>query len=130
MARSRLGVRTGSEGFTLLEILVALAILAIAFGEIFGSLQSGAEQMRRAEAAMLRVLEARSLVDGAVASPALAAGTRTGKMLDGADWRLETRPLDGGEEGAAGSIRAYEIVLTVTQGDRAVLTLETVGIGG
>jgi type II secretory pathway pseudopilin PulG len=114
----------------LLEILVALAILGLAFAGIFGSFQSGAKQMRAAEAATLRVLEARSIIDGAVASPELVAGERTGTMVDGAAWHLEVSPVvSATEQAPAGSAGAYDIVLTVTERDRTVLSLRTLAIG-
>ena len=128
MARSRFGAGR-SEGFTLLEILVALTILAFAFSAVFRSFQSGAEQERIADAAMLRLLEARSLLDSAVVAPALAEGIRTGAMQDGAEWRLEVTPvLDSGPEKFSAP-RAFLVVLTISDRDGELLTLRTIGLG-
>lgn len=117
-----------SEGFTLLEILVALAILAVAFAALFRSFQSGAEHARAADAAMLHVLEARSLLDAAVAAPDLAEGTRSGTMRDGAGWRLEVTPAGDSVTEETAAPRAFFLTLTITDRDRDLLTLRTVGL--
>jgi prepilin-type N-terminal cleavage/methylation domain-containing protein len=128
MARSRFGAGH-SEGFTLLEILVALTILAFAFGAVLRSLQSGAEQERIADTAMLRLLEARSRLDAAVAAPDFAEGIRTGAMPDGETWRLEVTPLTGSGREGSFAPRAFLVVLTMSDRAGELLTLRTIGLG-
>lgn len=116
-----------SRGFTLLEILVALAILGFALSALLRAFGSGIEQARLAEAATLRVLEARSLVEAAAAAPTLTQGERTGRMGGGSGWRLMVAPVGEGQGDAV--LRAYSIVLEVSDGERELLTLRTIAAG-
>lgn len=133
MARWRSATGTDSSGFTLIEILVALAILSIAFAAIFGAIDGAGRQTRMAEAATLHVLAARSLIDATLAEPDPSSAGRTGVLDDGVPWRIETSLIStaGGPDAdtrTSGAPRAWRIVLTLGDPERPELTLETVGL--
>lgn len=119
-------MRSRADGFTLIEVLVALAILSLTLLAVLQAFGSGLEQERRAAASTARLLEARSLLDEA--GTAFPLAEREGYLASGEQWRLEAAPID--EDGVASSpVRAYRLDLTVTDGARTVLTLSTVRLG-
>jgi len=78
-------------GFTLIEALVALAILAVGLGAIgalgAGSLRSGLSF----ENHFAEIETARRILTGLPNRDALRSGAQTG-VMDGYDWRIEARP--------------------------------------
>jgi len=79
------------HGFTLLEVLAAIALLAFAFAiglrAMSGALANGA----RGEAITQAVLEAQSLLDMQGLTVPLRAGAQQGRFDDGSTWQLRTR---------------------------------------
>lgn len=82
--------RRHRNGFILLEILVALAILALTLGMAFQSLSGSFRWLDRGARQTAATLLARSLLDAAAVDPVPA----TGRTTDGLDWRVETAPTD------------------------------------
>jgi prepilin-type N-terminal cleavage/methylation domain-containing protein len=83
-------------GFTLVEVLVALAVLAIttafAFRAFSGALVSLNASGREQTALML----AESMMDRVGRDIDLRDGDSSGQTVDGFIWRLQMRPYDGG----------------------------------
>jgi general secretion pathway protein I len=97
------------EGFTLLEMMVALAILVVSMGLLFKLIGTDLERTREASrqteaAALLQSLLARSEV-----SP--QTGTSTGAFADGFSWKLAVQPY-GGEGPRA--VDAVSIAATIS----------------
>jgi len=107
----------GEEGFTLLEVLVAFAVLALTMGvlvEVFSqaignTIQSGAYSRAAALA------EARL---GAVGTDIpLQAGTYNGPPEDGMAWQVVIAPYDLGESGWQAPLQPYLVTATAGWGE-------------
>lgn len=83
-----------ARGFTLLEVLVAFALLAAATVLLLGLLANGLRATARAERVNEAVAHARNLLDNAGRIERLRPGVQSGE-LDGGRfrWTLQVRPL-------------------------------------
>ncbi|GAB3729700.1 prepilin-type N-terminal cleavage/methylation domain-containing protein [Luteimonas pelagia] len=82
--------RTRAGGFTLVEVIVAFALLALGLALILGALTRATGQVRWSADAGRAALHAQSLLDQAGVGEALAPGTREGELEDGRyRWRME-----------------------------------------
>lgn len=123
----------GARGFTLLEVLAAIALLAIAFAVGLGALGRAAQNAARSAALDAAVLHARSLcADAGLAAP-LADGTRSGTFADGMQWTLRVHALPASPgaatspdaaEGPSGIV-VYQLDVAVRYGAGRVLRLAT-----
>jgi prepilin-type N-terminal cleavage/methylation domain-containing protein len=71
---TKAGVASGERGFTLLEILVATAILGTAVAALFGLLSSSLGNARKLQAPSQALLLGRSLMNQLIAESAYASG--------------------------------------------------------
>jgi general secretion pathway protein I len=86
-------MRRESRGFTLLEVLVALVIAALALGALFSGAVTGLRSAKISRDYAEAVSRARShLAVVAIGAP-LVAGTQQGDDGDGFTWRVAVRPL-------------------------------------
>jgi general secretion pathway protein I len=85
-----------SRGFTLLEILVAFAILGLAAGAIMTTFGAGNGKIASAEDERLAVLGARSVLAFVGTEIPLASGSQTGDMPGGIRWSVSIQPYDDG----------------------------------
>ncbi|AKC88050.1 type II secretion system protein XpsI [Pseudoxanthomonas suwonensis] len=80
-------------GFTLLEVIVAFALLALALTLLLGTLSGAARQVRHSEAISRASLHAQSLLAQAGVGEALEPGRREGTFDKGVyRWTLEIAP--------------------------------------
>ena len=92
------------RGFTLIEVIVAFAVLALALGIVLGTLSNASRQVRWSDDAGRAALHAQSLLDDTGIAQALVPGRTEGTFEDGryrwtlevAPWR-EPPPADGDE---------------------------------
>ena len=131
-----------SEGFTLIEVLIAIALLAVvlgAVGELVGTTVKGIRSVDR----RLPLLEtAQSLLASLPDRAALKPGSQTGGT-SGLQWRIDVvpitvAPLAATKPAATTAIGApeapppapkwqpYEITVRVQDGDRPPIRLDTV----
>lgn len=85
--------RAGERGFTLLEVLVAFAIAALALTVLFRATGSGLGSARAASRYEEAVVRARSHLAAIGHDAALVAGDASGDDGGGFQWRLSVRPL-------------------------------------
>ncbi|HYD31120.1 MAG TPA: type II secretion system protein [Azospirillaceae bacterium] len=121
------------KGFTLLEVLVALAILGLVAAGTLPLLSTGLDTSQRATVLSRAVLHARSrLAVLGIAEP-LVAGERRGDFGNGYTWVVSVAPYGGDAAGAipAGT-RLYRVAVTVAWGRRAAdaVTLTTLRLSG
>ena len=97
-----------NSGFTLIEVLIAFAILAMVLGVVFRTLSTGLSHERTAGLVTARVLEARSILDRLGADIALEEGTIEGRLATGERWALTVSLLDpaASEESDPGPLNA------------------------
>ena len=87
-------MKKGDAGFTLLEVIVALTILGIAFATLFAGMSGSAQNTRRLEKSQDREILIRNLFAGLNLIQQFRPGdTALGKFADGTRWRLEVTPF-------------------------------------
>jgi general secretion pathway protein I len=114
----------GRQGFTLIEVVVALLIFGLAFAVVARIIQTGVLQSGRADAMTTATLLARSQLARIDADVPVAEGELDGDAGDGFHWRILIRRAvlegDRGDrtEGSAPrpEILLYQVEVTVTWG--------------
>lgn len=82
--------RNAQRGYTLIEVIAAFALLALALTLLLGSLSGALRQVRGAADRGHAALHARSLIDQVGVGEPLRPGTRNGELDDGRyRWTLE-----------------------------------------
>jgi len=82
-----------ARGFTLLEVLVAFALLAVALTLLLGTLSGAARQVGEADLRSRAVLHAQSLLAVTGVEAPLQVGQHHGQWEDGRyQWDLQVRP--------------------------------------
>ncbi len=123
--------RKQNSGFTLIEVLIAFAILAMVLGVVFRTLSTGLSHERTAGLVTARVLEARSILERLGADIALEEGTIEGRLATGEPWSLTVSLLDpaAGDETDPGPLNAYLAELSIRGDDGRMLRLQTLKLG-
>lgn len=112
----------GARGYTLLEVVIAFGVLALALTLLLGILTNSSRQVRWSGDAGRAALLAESLLDGIELEGPLREGRRDGELDDGRyrwemqvqSWRDPAR-LPGPQDPAAP--RLMEVQLTLAWGD-------------
>ena len=112
----------GSHGFTLVEVLVAVVILAFSFGALMQLLGTGLRGLNAAQDHVRASLLAENWLAGLAVDQPLAEGQQSGTFDDRFHWRATLRPPAIDERGdlSGWPVRAYEVELVVLwdEGDR------------
>lgn len=86
-------VRSSQRGYSLLEVIVAFAVLGVALSLLLGALSGGTRQVRWAADSGRAVLHAQSLLDEVGVGEVLAPGQRDGEFESGRyRWVLDVAP--------------------------------------
>jgi general secretion pathway protein I len=112
---TRGSARCRESGFTLLEVLAALIILALAFGALLRLVSGGLGGLGAAEDYTSASLLAESWLDGLGVAWPLREGEMAGAFDERFRWRARIRELPA--DGAGWPVVAYEIELAVVWGD-------------
>lgn len=85
--------RARQRGFTLIEVIVAFALLALALTMLLGTLSGAAQQVRAADRSGRAALHAQSLLDQTGVGEALQPGHSDGEFDEGRyRWSLDVSP--------------------------------------
>lgn len=117
-----------ARGFTLIEVLVALAILALTFSLAYRAMSGGLDRLSDDGRTERAVLLARSQLAQVGRDIALADGAVGGEAAGGFSWRVRISPYGRPEGGLAG----HRVVLDVGwRGGRLArqVRLETIRLG-
>jgi prepilin-type N-terminal cleavage/methylation domain-containing protein len=120
----------GQAGFTLLEALVALAVV-LAFAAALGPHLSQARRiMDHAEGRVAAQVMLRSLLDAPFDRSGLAKASRKGEA-GGLRWRIAAEPVLTAAPGAPDRQRwlPYRVTASVAWGSDQVITAETIRLG-
>lgn len=104
-----------SRGFTLLEILVALVVFALAFGVLAQIMQTGLRQSTLARSLAGATMLARSELARVGIEVPLQVGAITGESEDGLRWQTEIELVEQPSEDQ--SLALYEVQVTVAWGE-------------
>lgn len=105
------------RGFTLVELLVSLAILAIALAALFGAISDSLDRVRRDRSDGAATALAQSLLDRA----GIELPLRSGEGEAGAyRWTLTVRPYGDGDDAKAWHTNAQLVRATVRWRDGAL----------
>ncbi len=124
---------THRRGFTLLEVLVAFVIFAVASLAIYRAISSGMSGIETSDSRAVALLHARSKLDELGAAVPVEPGTRHGTFADGLSWTLvitpffrmaeESKPQE--EDENVLPTAAYTVEVTVVDAHGYPLTLTT-----
>jgi general secretion pathway protein I len=130
------------RGFTLLEVLVAFAIAALALTLLFRAASSGLVSVRTAGRYEEAVARARSHLASAGHDVALVIGQSEGDDGGGYSWHLNVTPIATGQTATGGALQIagppppvlYAIVVAISWHDtgkdrQVVLRSERMGLG-
>ncbi|MCC7634035.1 type II secretion system protein XpsI [Stenotrophomonas rhizophila] len=100
------------RGYSLLEVIVAFALLALALTLLLGSLSGASRQVGQAELRSRAVLHAQSLLATTGVIEPLQQGERSGQWEEGRyHWRLQVEPYaDARADAGAGALAAADTV--------------------
>lgn len=115
------------QGFTLVEVLVAVTILSLSLAVLLTTISSGLSASRRAQEQATLSAHAQSLLAEAGVTIPLDRPEQTGSFPDGTSWRLRTEPFGRADDVAAWPAKAVKVTIEVARdNDARVLTLFTV----
>src|SRR5271154_5313617 len=115
-------------GFTLIEVLVALAILAITFGFAFQAFSGGAYWLDRDGNEQRAILLARSQLAQVGHDIPLEDGEADGRAPDGLAWKIAISPYGA----AAGGLLGHQVAVSVGWRDgrqERQIQLQTIRLG-
>ncbi|MGA7440003.1 MAG: prepilin-type N-terminal cleavage/methylation domain-containing protein [Luteibacter sp.] len=113
--------RRHAGGFSLLEVIAAIAVLAIAFAALMQVAGSAMSLTARANERTQAALRARTLLDGAFIVDPVQEGSSEGRFDETYRWQLNVSPFEVGDaspDNGGGSSRMYRLDLDVFWGDR------------
>lgn len=110
--------RNSGSGFTLIEVVVAFAILALVLGVVFEAVGTNARNARLAEQYTVATLWAESKLAALGIETDLVAGETQGQLPVPYRWRSRVTPIVAGTDaiGESNGVQLYEVVLTVEWG--------------
>ncbi|SKB98284.1 prepilin-type N-terminal cleavage/methylation domain-containing protein [Luteibacter sp. 22Crub2.1] len=126
------------NGFSLLEVIAAIAVLAIAFAALMQVAGSSMSLTARANERTQAALRARSLLDGAFVMDPIREGDSEGRIDDTYRWRMNVsryqvpgvRPVPDGAMAAAVLYRIDLDVMWGPEGSERHARFSTLRMGG
>jgi prepilin-type N-terminal cleavage/methylation domain-containing protein len=117
------------EGFSLVEVMTAMAIAAIAIVALYRGITQSSRAAQMMEERFAATLLARSLIDDALESPIKGGLSRDGAQ-GGLRWTLDASAADGTVAAQAPrGMTLYDVRVTVTWAPRGSLTLSSLALG-
>ncbi len=121
--------RRSQAGFTLLEVVVALAACAVIIGALTMNFKEQIVRTRQAEARLMLQMAAQTLLSALPARAKLQVGTSQGRM-GLVDWTMQSIDLGAGYQSANGlDTRAYQIKIDLRSEEGQTFHFETIRLG-
>ena len=136
-ARPRDEVASNEHGFSLMEVIVALAIVAIGLAAFSKAISSAVKAAQRTRLQAIALADVQSHLGSLGVDGPLDEGRTSGRYPDGLHWRLDVAALSerpGASDGAganpaahaSGQIRSYWVILeTFTASGTSLVKLQT-----
>lgn len=121
--------RSGECGFTLIEVLVAFAILAVGLGFLMNVIANVVGRTAEADMRVGALQVAQSLIDRVGVDVPLEDGPSDGDSTDRYQWHLQIEPYGDEEDRQSWPVAAHRVTVTVAWGDHGGLTLSTLKLG-
>jgi len=118
--------RRRQSGFTLVEVLVAFAILAFTLATAYGVFSDSVRAVASGERHGVALALAESRLAEIDAMPADEPWDSEGDFNDTFHWRVETRPLPDSSAGGDAALEPVLVSVTVTWDRGAPVTLDTI----
>jgi general secretion pathway protein I len=104
---------SAEAGFTLIEVLIALSILAVGTAAIGSMVATNMRGVRSVEAHLMRLETARSIVAALPGRDQLTEGSLKGNIGDHS-WRVDVLPFATQDAASTGDVRWVPRTITVT----------------
>ncbi len=101
------------RGFSLLEVLVALVIMALALAAILQLFASGTNRVAMSDEYLRAAMHARSRLNAVGALIPVEEGHHEGRFEDGFDWRVDLSPMEPPAGMTRRGLRAYRVHVEV-----------------
>lgn len=121
--------KSAERGFTLIEVLVSFAILAIALAFLMHVIANVVSRTGEADARVGALQVAQSLVDRVGIDRPLEDGIADGESGSLYRWQLKIEPYGDEEDRENWPVAAHEVTVTVSWGDHGDLMLSTLKLG-
>lgn len=116
----------GDRGFTLVEVLVAFLIGALALGALLRLVGVGLEATGSLDGRTTALLEARARLAAVGVAEPLVEGVTTGALADGS-WSVAIRAVETSPDGL---FTLFEVLVEVTHADGSRAALTSYRLGG
>ena len=120
--------RPDESGFTLVEVLVSLAILGVSLAVLLNAFSGGLDRARDTKDEMTASMLAQSLLDQIGTTVALREGDTSGQFDNGYSWQIRSAPYGTYDDRQAWRANPMMVTVTVRWDDGApphALTLTT-----
>jgi general secretion pathway protein I len=119
------------NGFTLLEVLVALTIMAVMLATLLRAFGSGMRSLDTAQNYAVAAMQARSVLDQVGPVIPLQPGEYDGELDNGSKWRVVVTARDAAASGfdRAAAPVDYIVDVAITWQDGRALDLRTLRLG-
>ncbi len=107
------------DGFTLIEVVVALAILALTFGFAYQGLSGGVGWMDRGRHRERALSLADSMLERVGIDIPLQDGALSGRTIDGYSWQIDVAPYGAPGRRRFGALAGHQVEIVVGWTDGA-----------
>jgi len=103
----------GDAGFTIVEVIAALAILSLSLTLLFSTMSEGIHRQQRAKTLTEASALAQSILARVGTELPLTPGAAKGEFANGFRWEVQVAPFGNASDAQEWSVAAYKVVVMV-----------------